>query len=297
MAAIQPKSILKKPNYPATAGSSSKSREELNRELALYHANLIQQRKEIELQNLLNIEILMEYPLHPEGHDATNPSPEDARSFKELIRWFQPSDYDDLITERNCCEHCGFVLCQNDRVKQKGGGTYRLVGKNGKGKDFKVVKKEELEKWCSDACAKRALYVRVQLSETPAWEREWSGSEEIQLLDEPKSEEEQVVRGIENMKLDAPETSGKEQDSADLALERGDRGFAAKKGMLDVSIKEREVTAPPQAPSLETDNLSERLDTMHLALEGHTSVFGSERHRRHQLDESTDNEVDTDWGI
>jgi hypothetical protein len=290
-----PKSILKKTSYPAT--SASKSREDRNREVALYHANLLQERKDIELQILLNIETLIDYPLASKPYDASNPSPSDVRNFKDLIHTFQPSDYDALIVERNINEHCGYSLCPKDRVKDGGGGKYRLVGKTGKAKDFKVVEKGELEKWCSSACAKRAMYVKVQLSETPAWERESAYGTEIELLDEPKSAEDLVVEGIESMNLATSEQPNKKQNAADLALERGDKGLAAKKGLVDVEIKEKDVQKTAQAPSFETEDLSGRLDSLHLALEGHTTVFGSERQRRHheELEDINDEDAaDTD---
>lgn len=291
-----PKSILKKTPYPATSGS----KEERDRELALYHANLLQERKDIEFAILLNTETLIDYPLASKPYDASNPSPSDAQNFKELIRSFQPSDYDALIVERNINEHCGYTLCPNNRVKDGAAGKYRLVGKYGKAKDFKVVEKDELEKWCSEACAKRALYVRVQLSETPAWERESAHGTEIELLDEPKSGEEWIMEGIEKMNLAAPEGPDKKQNAADLALERGDKGLSAKKGLVDVAIMEKDVQAPAQAPSFETEDLSGRLDTLHLTLEGHTAVFGSERQRRHheELEDINDEGTeDTDWKI
>ena len=293
-----PKSILKKTSYPAT--SASKSREERNREVALYHANILQERKDIELQILLNTETLIDYPLASKPYDASNPSPSDVRSFKDLIHSFQPSDYDALIVERNINEHCGYSLCPNNRVKDGRGGKYRLVGKTGKAKDFKVVEKGELEKWCSSACAKRAMYIKVQLSETPAWERESPYGTEIELLDEPKSTEDQVVEGIESLNLATSEEPNKKQNAADLALERGDKGLAAKKGLVDVEIREKDVQNTAQAPSFETEDLSGRLDSLHLTLEGHTTVFGSERQRRHHEeveDINDDNAADADWKI
>ena len=288
-----PKSILKKTQNPTT-----ESKEDRDRELALYHANLIQARKEIELTILLNTETLIDYPLSPKPCDASNPSPTDARSFKDLIRSFQPSDYDALVVERNINEHCGYALCQNNRFKDGAAGKYRLVGKYGKAKDFKVVEKDELEKWCSEACAKRAFYVRVQLSETPAWERESAYGREIELLDEPKSGEAQITEGIEKMALAALDEPGKKQNAADLALERGDRGFAANQGLVDVAIKENDVQTPAQAPSSETKDLSGRLDNLHLELEGHTTTFGSAGQRRHheELDDiNGEDNMDTDW--
>jgi hypothetical protein len=294
--ATTPKSILKKPSYPATTASKA----DRDREVALYHANLIQQRKDIELNILLSTEILIDYPLASSPYNASNPSPSDAQNFKTLLRPFQPADYDALILERNINEHCGYSLCPNQRVKDGAEGRYRLVGKQGKAKDFKVVEKEELEKWCSEACARRALYVRVQLSERPAWEREVATSVNIDLLDEPKSEEDLMADEIGKMDLGGSEGEDMKQKTADLALERGDRGFAAKNGPVDVKILEKDVQ-PPQPPSLDADDLNGRLDTMHLTLEGHKSSFGSQRQRRHHeeqedIDGEEDDE-DTDWKL
>ena len=287
-----PKSILKKSSYPATPSTKAKR----DRALALYHARLLQQRKDIEHEILLSTETLIDYPLATAPYDATNPSPADAKTFKDLLRPFQPSDYDALIVERNINDRCGYTLCPNSPRKEAGGGKWRLIGKNGKGKDFRVVDKKELEKWCSAACAKRTLYVRVQLSETAAWERE--GSEKavkIDLLDEPKSENGAIVDGLEKLQLAADEIT-KKQDATDLALERGDRRPAATNGLVDVKIQEKDVQRIPEPPSLEDEDLNGRLDAMHLALEGHTAKFGSERHRRHEEDEE-EQENDTDWKL
>ena len=307
------KSILKKPpsspfsSYPANNSSSSPSssapatsRADHDRELALYHANLLQERKDVEFTIVLNMEVLIEYPLtRGASYDASNPAPTDARKFKELLRPFQPSDYDALIEERNINDHCGYALCPRPRTREAGGGMYRLLGMNGRAKDFKVVKKEELEKWCSEACAKRALYVRVQLSESPAWEREGSQGGEIELLDEPKSEEDQVVEGIGKMKLDNGQDTDKRRNNANLALERGEVG-AGKGGLMDIRIRENQPQGQAQAPSFDTEELSGRLDTMHLSMEGHTPSFGSRRQRRHEdeyepTSEEEDIDVDRDW--
>jgi hypothetical protein len=288
--AKQPRSILKKASYPATTSS----KEDRDREVALYHANLIQQRKDIELNILFSTETLIDYPLAKSPYNASNPSPTDAKEFKQFLRPFQPTDYDELIHERNINEKCGYTLCPNARVKDGSGGKYRILGTNGKAKDFRVVEKEELEKWCSEACAKRALYVRVQLSESPAWERDAAGSTvNIDLLDEPKFAEGAIAEGLEKMNLEG-DKAVKQQDVADLALERGDTGLAAKNGLVDVNIQEKEVQRPAQAPSL--DDLSGRLDTMHLTLEGHTPEFGSRRQRRHTEDLVNGEDPDTDWG-
>lgn len=289
-----PKSILKKPTYPATA---PQSRADRDKEVALYHANLLQHRKDLELEILLSTETLIDYPLASAPYNASNPSPADALQFKTYLRLFQPSDYDALILERNINEHCGYTLCPNKKATDGAAGKYRLVGKYGKAKDFKVVEKAEVEKWCSEACAKRALYVRVQLSESPAWERENYGAD-VDLLDEPKSQDEVIADGLENMNLSDADAESKLQDAADLALERGDQGFAARKGgLVDVEIKEKDVQDVPQPPSLNDEHLSERLDSMHLSVEGHTIKFGTARHRRHHGAEEDDDEQDTDWRL
>jgi hypothetical protein len=324
------KSILKKSpasalsSYPASSSFSSTSaaagaassssspatsRADRDRELALYHANLLQQRKDVEFTIVLNMEKLIEYPLvRTAPHtDASNPSPSDARSFKELLRPFQPSDYDALIEERNINDHCGYALCPRPRVRESGGGIYRLLGMNGKAKDFKVVKKEELEKWCSEACAKRALYVRVQLSESPAWEREGSTGADIELLDESKSAEDQVVEGLERMKLGGGSSSSnagdvaKLRDATNLAMERGETSTGkVRSGMMDIRIQENQPRGQPQPPSFDTEELSGRLDTMHLSMEGHTPSFDGIRRQRwyeeeYEPPEEDDVDVDRDW--
>jgi len=229
------KSILKKSNLPP---SRPATKEDHDREVALYHANLIQQRKDIELEILLSTERLIDFPL-----------------------------------QRNITEHCGYTLCSNPRAQDGAKGGYRIIGKTGKVKDFKIVPKEELEKWCSEDCAKRAMYVRVQLSERPAWERAAS-SQQIELLDERKTEAEmreaQLAEDLRKLNL------GYVQQNEDLAFERGDRGVAAMNGLVGVSIREKEITSTATAPSLDRDDLDGRFAEMHLSLEGYIPKLGRE---------------------
>ncbi|RDW80623.1 hypothetical protein BP5796_05321 [Coleophoma crateriformis] len=288
-AARTPKSILKKTPYPYPAHTSSQ--EERNREIALYHANLIQQRKDIELEILLSTEELIDFPLvRGPSYSASNPSPSDTQAFKTLLEPFQPSNYDELLQERNINENCGYALCPRPRLKDGKGGEYRLVGSSGRAKDFKIMKREDLEKWCSQDCARRALYVRVQLSETPAWERGPAFSAKIDLLDEPKSEAEQAAADLEKLSLSHDEA--KKQGSADLAMERGDRGMAAEKGKVDVMIREKDVHRPAEPPSMEGD-LSGRLDNMHLSVEGHTISLGTGQ--QYQKENDMDEDAGNDW--
>ena len=139
---------------------------------------------------------------------------------------------------------------------------------------------EELEKWCSEACARRALYVRVQLSETAAWERD-GDAKDVDLLDESK-EDSEIVKAMAELDLDGEKENVKKSNATDLALERGDNKKKATK--VDVTIQEKDVQGAPEPPSLDGVDLSGRLDTMHLNLEGHISTldYGSRRHRRHE---------------
>ena len=117
------------------------------------------------------------------------------------------------------------------------------------------------------------MYVKVQLSERPAWERAAS-SRQIELLDERKTEAEmreaQLAEDLRKLNL------GHMHQNEDLALERGDRGVAAVNGLVDVSIRENEITGFAEAPSLERDDLDERFAEMHLSLEGYIPKLGRE---------------------
>lgn len=288
-----PKSILKKKTaYPATTSSPS-SKADRDRETALYHATILKARKEIELNILLSTETLLDYPTSS-SQSADNPSAEDAKTFKELLKPFQPSDYDALILERNISDLCGYALCPKPNRKDKAGGKFRVIGQSGKAEHFKIVDKAELEKWCSEACARRALYIRVQLSETPPWEREAVESHvKIDLLDEPKSADAAVA---EDLDLNDKGFRENQKGRADLAMERGDQGFASRNGLVDVKILERQVQRQPEAPSLEEGELSGQLSNMHLSLEGHTPSFDARKKLGHgDDDDDDDDDGDGDW--
>jgi RNA polymerase II-associated protein 2 len=292
-----PKPILKESSYPATPKTATRStistpsREERDRQTALYHARILQTRKQVELDILSATEKLLDYPLAGPPYDSSNPSPEDAKAFKDFLKPFQPTDYDALILERNISDDCGYVLCKKKRQKDLLGGKYRIIGTRGKAKDFKVVEKGELEKWCSEACAKKALYIRVQLSESPAWERDAAQSHiKIDLLDEPKCVG-ALVGGLEKMNLDEG-TQSSDKDREDLALERGDRGLASQKGLVDVKILDKDIKREVESPSLEGE-LSGKLNKMHLSLEGHTPRFDN----RMQIGTEDEEDTNTDWKL
>ena len=127
------------------------------------------------------------------------------------------------------------------------------------------------------------MYVKVQLSETPAWERDAGYGGELELLGEREalSERQRLNdRLVEDLKkleiVSDPEGRGLE-DHRDLALERGEMAPAAvlRGGLVDVEVKENEVTKPVVPPSFEDgdddedEHIRRRFDAMHLRLDGH----------------------------
>ncbi|KAH7143835.1 Rtr1/RPAP2 family-domain-containing protein [Dactylonectria macrodidyma] len=261
-----PKGILKK---PATAGKEPAVDP---RELAIQHATILQHRKDIEAQILDNLILLSEYPVtRGAPYSAANPAPSDVADFKANVRLFQPSDYDDLIVERNVNELCGYTLCARPRRQMGPGGEWKIMS-NGD-----IVKRKDLEMWCSQKCARRALYIKVQLNETAAWERAGIPDIEMELLDEDRSDETDVdraARKLGEMRLEDQRQAAR--DTAALALERGEpRPSAQNKVKVILKEKLREKDVKPLAP---TTNTPEVYDDDHLVVEGYKSklMTGSE---------------------
>lgn len=159
----QPKSILKKttshtttlsdPSDSLTTSLKIKPKSDAERkrlDTAIQHAHLIQEQKAIINRNLDFIEELSDYPA------SSAPTSSEISTFLSSTVDFQPSDYDALIEERYVNGRCGYTLCANAPRSQGPKAPWL---------------KHKVENWCSDDCAKKALYIKAQLSETPAWER------------------------------------------------------------------------------------------------------------------------------
>ncbi|KAI4732897.1 hypothetical protein E4T50_16545 [Aureobasidium sp. EXF-12298] len=159
----QPKSILKKttshtttlsdPSDSLTTSLKIKPKSDAERkrlDTAIQHAHLIQEQKAIINRNLDYIEELSDYP------SSSTASASETATFLSATVDFQPSDYDALIEERYVNGRCGYTLCANAPRPQGPKAPWL---------------KHKVENWCSDDCAKKALYVKAQLSERPAWER------------------------------------------------------------------------------------------------------------------------------
>lgn len=289
------------------------------RAVAIHHARLLQDRKDTEAAIFTNILTLLDYPLHP-SHPPSAPHPADVDGFASLVHIFQPSDYDDLIVERNLTDNrCGYALCPNKRRKFRGAGTYKLVNKGRK--DFDIVETAELEKWCSTECTRRALWIKVQLNETAAWERVGLPELKLELYpekqanvgkdDKPKAEagpaEEHEGRqrkdaeqqnskngqgeperlGTEMAKLQIKQDRKAATDATALALERGDGGAPTESmRSVEVVIREKTVMTQAEAPSL-GDNPAKG-DT----IEGYKARFRADAGAAKS---SLEAEEDSDW--
>lgn len=232
------------------------------RRIALAHAELLQQRKDVESQILDSLVLLSEFPLvRSPAHSAAAPAPSDAAGFKAHVRLFQPSDYDDLIEERNVNGLCGYVLCAHPRRHTGSGGEWKITSHGD------IVKRKDLEMWCSELCARRALFVKVQLNETAAWERAGIPHIQIDLLGEDRAQEteaDRAVRKLGDMQLEGKRHAAR--DAAALALDRGQRS-AVTDDNVNITIKEKTTQTPP---SLATSIPDVRHDS-HLLIEGHKS--------------------------
>lgn len=249
-----PKSILKQAlkqtvepatvKLAAAKDEDADARHQRNLDLALHHARLIQDQKDAQAEILQSIETLLDFPTTADA-DPKYPSEEDAARFKALVVSFQPGDYDSLIEERTAADLCGYTLCPRPPKKQNASGKVRILRSKG---DFQVVPKEKVEIWCSKECARRALYIKVQLLEEPAWTRKAGVTPELSLLPE------QTVRQTTQLPLRTNDTitdlAGRIQESMDsLRLERGNRSDATTKhDLVRAQVVDKQQLKTPTAP-------------------------------------------------
>lgn len=240
--------------------------------IALHHAHQIQTQKDTEA---LILDRILEFVSFPSSStaDPASPSPDDASAFKAALLPFQPTDYDNLIQERNIEGLCGYTLCPREHRKEDPKASYRIVwgakgsGPGGRGREMNIVPKEKLEMWCSDECAERAMYIRVQLAEDPVWERraDDTRAQSMLLLEEARAAKQgkgksrcsstvgQLASELDNMHMDNPVESTDIADDVKrlnigddraragaLALERGDSSPVSRAGRVDVTIRENE---------------------------------------------------------
>ncbi|KAH8203080.1 hypothetical protein TruAng_002713 [Truncatella angustata] len=263
MSTRTPKSILKKSSGTGKL-AADKAAADKARQVAVTHAKIIHQQRDHQDQITDTLMELCKLPLLRESpYTSSNPAPSDAAAFKSGIRLFQPGDYDDLIEERNASGLCGYTLCPSPRRRVQG-GEWKIVGAN-------ILPKKEVEKWCSQACAKRALYVKVQLNETAPWERAGINSIKIDLYEEP---DRNLANDMNNLKLESQPKNVRDtvKNARDLALERGDQNEKGKEPSIPVIVKDKAISTAAEAPSWN------EMGDGHLILEGYKTKTGNEAH-------------------
>ncbi|KIX02365.1 uncharacterized protein Z518_08306 [Rhinocladiella mackenziei CBS 650.93] len=212
------------------------------RTTALRHAKEIEERKELQSRIADFVVEAFDLPSRPDANPA-HPQPSDAAFFKQCLGLFQASDLDDLIYERNVDNRCGYALCPRPNQKLVHNGK-KVWNKKG-GRDFKLVDKAELEKWCSTACQERTSFVRAQLGTEPAWLREGQ-TLDIKLLDEVGTNN--FVDSFKMLSISKADDEETAERLHALALERGELKVNNDTG--PVSVVEKTSDQFPQPPGM-----------------------------------------------
>lgn len=290
------RSILKNPPTSKLANelaqeSTSKeasSKSALHRQTALHHASQLQAQKDHSLFILSAVEQLLDLPGAPKA-SPSHPSSEDKALFLRLVSSFQPSEYDALIEERNISGICGYVLCARAPSRDHNrGAKLRIVAGARKKEALKVVNAKELEKWCSDDCAKRDMWVRLQLDEEPGWMRPKGSGTSISLYPEGHDANHQkedgdladLAKRTGGLRLHAGIEEEERQcldRAATLAVERGEKATPPdamqQQGLVDVQVREKTSTGRAEPPSMASTGSEE--SNAHRIVEGFNSQFGA----------------------
>ncbi len=291
-----PHSILKKKktSISNTSDSPTRSREDRNKDTALYHAQLLQQRKDAEALILASIEALLDLPSSSTA-DPARPRLQDSTFVKNSLKPFQPSDYDSLIEERNINKQCGYVLCPKPNRQEDTKAKYRILP--GKGRNtLNFVERHTLERWCSDDCGKRGLYVKVQLNDEPAWTRAGSLGGDIQLLEDERNNQEDhaddstLVEKLRSLDLGLEEDEVIARMKA-LAVERGDEKAPSRSlGLAKTDVREKrnvDGRASTPEPCVYESNSHDGPGS----IEGYTPKFPRKKTREPEPDHEEDEDL------
>lgn len=212
-----------------------------NRELAIQHATVLQQRKDTEATILTALEELIDFPTHPDTI-RTRPEATDVERFTYLIAPFQVSDYDALIEERNCAEKCGYVFCSKNLSRSIPSSNFSRIIRGEH--SLKVVPNNKLEMWCDNWCARAAVFIKVQLSEVPAWERQEGAANKVTVLADQTSAE--LTGELKRNPTTRKDDKERKQLMAELAQERGDKAEHTRLPMV-LPLRERPPTSVTSA--------------------------------------------------
>lgn len=228
-------SVIVPSNNQVKGHKTDKEKKDESERLARARAIAVQQALSIEdkknLQNKVLDMILTAYdlPTSPLA-DPANPSSEDLRTFHQCLALFRPSDLDELVSERNIDDRCGYALCKKPNAKQEPKKVWNAKGR--------LVEKKSGGQWCSKDCKDRNNFVRRQLSEEPAWLRQPQDQQILLSMDHPE-----VQRDI--LDNTVAEKLQHDQRQMELADERGDVTLESAK---DITIFEKESTKAPKPP-------------------------------------------------
>jgi hypothetical protein len=256
MATSKPtKSILKQPKPPTATNddANDKTDEETKTQaeaaalkkrhldIAIKHALLIEHQRKTSDQVLKHIELLLDFP----PSSSPTPTASDATSFLRLVEIFQPSNFDELVEERRIDRRCAYPLCSNEPrgLRLKDSETWKL--------------KKGAENWCSDACARKGLFVKAQLGEVPAWERVPGQQAPIVLHENDRH----LVQGAGGVDAEGDGARAKQQqqqqqhvqqrvaERTELAMERGEKVASVRPDqvMTDFIVEKTLPVRPPQS--------------------------------------------------
>ena len=215
------------------------------RETAIKHARIIEDQKNVMNQVTDLVLECFDLPTQS-GALPAQPSPADHKIFKKALSLFQAADFDELASERNIDNRCGYALCSRPNRKHPGGGN--KVWNHKSGKDFKLIDRSDVERWCSSECEARGVFVRSQLSNEPAWVRDVTETTVVLLDDLRKAED--LTAAIKQLSLDEAAKDDLNGRLKELSLERGD-GSRAQTTLLEVT--ERQTPDETPQPPAQTD--------------------------------------------
>ena len=272
----------------------ARSREDRNKETALYHAQLLQQRKNVEALILASTEALLDLPSSPAA-DPARPCLQDVALVKTSLRPFQASDYDSLIEERNINKQCGYVLCSRPNRQEHTKAKYRILpGK--KRNNISFVDRHALERWCSDDCWKRALFIKVQLNKAPAWTRVESSGGDILLLEDDRNSgkthehDSTLIERLSTLDMGMEEHEVVTRMKA-LAVERGDEKVPTRSfGLAEKDVREQR-NVNSEASALEPSGRMGNPDAGSDLVEGYKPRFPRKKLRESECDDDTDEDL------
>lgn len=329
----QPKGILKKTTAapppppraakpapsPAPAPPADAERQRAQQEAERARLRLLQQLRDTQLKPPVPLETFELLSQFPRSHDddageqqqqqqqqqqkqkrpprpASDPHPRDVADFLAALQDFQPSEYLDLIEERNCLGKCGYTLC--GRPRRALAGQYKITGVGlaggrsgsgsgsgggggGGGGGSGIARTADLNKWCSDECALRALHLKVQLDNPSYVRREEDGKIVIKLELREESQVQTTRKQTKTHDKTGPDKragsntdAGQKGVKAPPAAVNGDER-KQEKGQeqgLAQAMAQLEIDKQQQARRDASVLAAERGDAGILAMAGHTKV-------------------------